>query len=71
MAKKAKTWGGAREGAGRKPTSESGPKVQRNFWITPEADARLRELEDAAGLSRSALLERWILRSRIGERRAS
>ena len=55
-----KSWGGRREGAGRKAVDESVKKVSVTFALSPEHKARIQAAAKAAGLSSSEFLARMI-----------
>ncbi|MBQ8061741.1 MAG: hypothetical protein IJ205_07380 [Bacteroidales bacterium] len=55
-----KSWGGARQGAGRKSVDQSVKKVTVAFSLSPEHKARVQAAAKAAGISASELLARWI-----------
>ncbi len=50
-------WGGAREGAGRKPMSAKSRRVQISTSVSPETARRLRARAKKAGLSLGATLD--------------
>lgn len=47
------TWGGAREGAGRKPKNKSGKAVTVSFCCSPEQKEHLKEDVKKSGLNQS------------------
>lgn len=55
-----KSWGGRREGAGRKAVDESVKKVSVTFALSPDHKARIQAAAKAAGLSSSEFLARMI-----------
>lgn len=57
-----KSWGGAREGAGRKSVDPSVKKVTMSVYLRPDLKARFQDAAKAAGLSTSELLASWIER---------
>ncbi len=58
--KLSKSWGGAREGAGRKAMDPSEKKAACTFYLDPEHKEKMKAAAKAAGLSLSELLARMI-----------
>lgn len=59
-AKTSKSWGGRREGAGRKTMDTSEKKTIVSVYMRPEQKAKLRAAAEAAGLSASEFIGRWL-----------
>jgi len=57
MEEQKKSWGGAREGAGRKSTGEAGKSATITLRLSPGEKAALEQLAKAAGKS----LTRYVL----------
>lgn len=55
MTEKKETWGGKREGAGRKP-KEGAKAITISFCLLPEQKAKLDKAVQDSGLSRSEYL---------------
>lgn len=54
-----KSWGGAREGSGRKKMDESVKRHNVTLTLTAETRDNLRAAAKAAGISASELVTRW------------
>ena len=59
-AKMSKSWGGRREGAGRKTIDASEKKAIVSVYFRPQQKSKLKSLADAEGLSVSEYLGRLI-----------
>ena len=59
-AKQSKSWGGRREGAGRKTMDASEKKAIVSVYMRPEQKAKLKAASEAAGLSASEFIGRWL-----------
>ena len=59
-AKTSKSRGGRREGAGRKTMDASEKKAIVSVYMRPEQKAKLKAAADAAGLSASEFIGRWL-----------
>lgn len=55
-----KSWGGARQGAGRKTVDPSIKKAIVSIYLRPEQKAKLKAASAAAGLSASEFICRWL-----------
>lgn len=58
--KQSKNWGGRRAGAGRKTMDSSEKKAIVSVYMRPEQKAKLKAAADAAGLSASEFIGRWL-----------
>ena len=58
--KTSKSWGGRREGAGRKVMDASEKKAIVSVYMRPEQKAKLKAASEAAGLSASEFICRWL-----------
>ena len=59
-AKVSKNWGGARKGAGRKTMDASEKKAIVSVYMRPEQKEKLKAASQAAGLSASEFIGRWL-----------
>ena len=57
-----KSWGGAREGAGRKSMDPSEKKVSMSVYLSPDLKSRFQAAAKASGMTTSELLSSWIER---------
>ena len=57
--KTSKSWGGAREGAGRKTKDPSAKKLQMAIYLTPDQKERLQAAASREGVTISELIARW------------
>lgn len=58
--KKSKSWGGRREGSGRKVMDASDKKAIVSVYMRPDQKAKLKAAAEAAGLSASEFIGRWL-----------